>query len=148
MPTDNDMLLLFKRGLKTEVRARIEALPDDFLPKTFHGYAEFADKQERELQANKRSISFRNRANKQSGSKPIQNYKAPESTETTERDADGDTPMTELYSIRADLSPEEKREWVKDCRDRNACFKCGKEGHRADSCKSQGKKKSGKGKSR
>src|SRR3954452_25119674 len=41
-PTLNDMLLLFKRGLKPAIRARIESLPDDFLPKSFHGYAEFA----------------------------------------------------------------------------------------------------------
>src|SRR2546421_11888967 len=44
-PTPSDMLLLFKRGLKPAIRARIESLPDDFLPKSFHGYAEFADKQ-------------------------------------------------------------------------------------------------------
>src|SRR2546421_5912800 len=32
-PTSADMLLLFKRGLKPATRARIESLPDDFLPK-------------------------------------------------------------------------------------------------------------------
>jgi hypothetical protein len=51
-PTSSDMQLLFKRGLKPVIRARIESLPDDFLPRSFHGYAEFADKQERELKAN------------------------------------------------------------------------------------------------
>ena len=52
-PTPADMPLLFKRGLKPVIRARIQSLPDDFVPKSFHGYAEFADKQERELKANR-----------------------------------------------------------------------------------------------
>jgi hypothetical protein len=149
-PTADDMLLLFKRGLKPEIRARIEALPDDFLPKSFHSYVEFADKQERELQANKRSISFR-RDSKRTGSKSSQgqgqgNRQNPPNAETTEMETDGDTPMTGLDSIRAEHSQEEKDEWTRDCRDRNACFKCGKEGHKAYACKS--KKKSGKGRSR
>src|SRR5436853_5402824 len=68
--TLNDMLLLFKRGLKPAIRARIESLPDDFLPKSFHGYAESADKQERELNANRHTISFRKESDKKFSSKP------------------------------------------------------------------------------
>lgn len=69
-PTSSDTLLLFKRGLKPEIRARIETLPDNFLPKSFHGYAEFADKQECELKANRHAISFRKESDKKSKSKP------------------------------------------------------------------------------
>jgi Zinc knuckle len=151
-PTPSDMLLLFKRGLKPLIRARIESLPDDFLPKSFHGYAEFADKQERELKANRRADSFRKESDKKSGSKS-QN-KTPLNTESTEKDEDGDTIMSGLNSIRPDLDDEKKAEWMEDCRTRNLCFKCGKEGHKANACKNpiqgkgKGKKKEGKGKSR
>ena len=150
-PTPSDMLLLFKRGLKPAIRARIESLPDDFLPKSFHGYAEFADKQERELKANRHAILFRKESDKKPSSKS--HNKTPLHTESAEKDEDGDTIMSGLNSIRPDLNAEKKAEWMKDCRARNLCFKCGKEDHKADACKSpikdnkKGKKKEGKGKS-
>jgi hypothetical protein len=133
--------LLFKRGLKPAIRARIESLPDDFLSKSFHGYAEFADKQERELKANQHTISFRKESDKKSSSKS-QN-KTHLDTESTEKDKDGYTIMSGLNAIRPDLSSEEKAEWMKDCKTRNLCFKCGKEGHKANACKNpiQGKSK-------
>jgi hypothetical protein len=107
-PTSSDMLLLFKRGLKPEIRARIESLPDDFLPKSFHGYAEFADKQERKLKANRHTISFRKESDKKSSSKS--HHKSHPNTESAEKqaekDEDGDTIMSDLNSIRPDLSDE------------------------------------------
>jgi hypothetical protein len=132
-PTPSDMLLLFKRGLKLAIRARIESLPDDFLPKSFHGYAEFADKQERELKANRHAISFRKESDKKSSSKSLS--KTHLNTESAEKDEDGDTIMSGLNSIRPDLNAEKKAEWMKDCRARNLCFKCGKEDHKANACK-------------
>lgn len=141
------MLLLFKRGLKPEIRARIETLPDDFLPKSFHGYAEFVDKQERELKANRHAISFRKESDKKSKSKPHdrqdQTPKTPLDTESEEKDEDGDTIMGGLNLIRPELNFEEKAEWMKDCRNRNLCFKCDKEGHKVNACKNpiQGKSK-------
>jgi len=147
-PTPADMLLLFKRGLKPAIRARIESLPDDFLPKSFHGYAEFADKQERELKANR----LRKDSDTKSSSKP-QKFKTHLDSESADKDEDGDTIMGGLNSIRPDLSTEKRTEWMKDCRARNLCFKCGKENHKADACKnpfkgkSKGKKKEGKEKS-
>jgi len=146
-PTPADMLLLFKRGLKPAIRARIESLPDDFLPKSFHGYAEFADKQERELRSNR----LRKEPDKKSSAKS--SSKSSSNSESTDKNGDGDTIMTDLNSIRPDLSFEKKAEWMKDCRARNLCYKCGKEGHRADACenpiggKGKGGKKKGKGKS-
>lgn len=50
--------------------------------------------------------------------------------------------MSDLNSIRPDLSAEKKAEWMKDCRTRNLCFKCGKEDHKADACKNPIKGKS------
>lgn len=85
-PTSSDMLLLLKRGLKPAIRARIESLPDDFLPKSFQGYAEFADKQERELKANRHTISFRKESDKRSNSKP--RNKTYLDTESAEKDED------------------------------------------------------------
>lgn len=154
-PTSADMLLLFKRGLKPVIRARIESLPDDFLPKSFHAYAEFADKQERELKANR----LRKESGKESDKKPNPKSfnKSSSNAESTEKDDDGDTVMTDLNSIRPDLDAEKKAEWMKDCRARNLCYKCGKEGHRADACenpitgngsgKGKGRRRRGKGKS-
>jgi hypothetical protein len=155
MPTSSDMLLLFKRGLKKEIRARIESIPDDFLPKSFYGYAEFADKQERELKANRHASSFRKESDKKSRSKPHdeshESNVSPD-TDSDEKDQDGDTIMSGLNAIRPDLSPEKKAEWMRDCKEGNLCFKCGKENHRANACKNpitgkgKDKKKEGKGK--
>ena len=131
-PTPSDMLLLFKRGLKPAIRARIESLPNDFLPKSFHGYAEFADKQERELKANRHAISFRKESDKKSNSKSLS--KTHLNTESAEKDEDGDTIMSGLNSIRPDLNAEKKAEWMKDCRARNLCFKWGMEDHKANAC--------------
>jgi hypothetical protein len=50
--------------------------------------------------------------------------------------------MSGLNSIRLDLSTEEKAEWMKDCRTRNLCFKCGKGDHEAGACKNPIKGKS------
>jgi hypothetical protein len=74
-PTSSDMLLLFKRDLKPVIRARIESLLGDFLPKSFHGYAEFADKQERELKANRHAISFRKDSEKILKRSPVRSLK-------------------------------------------------------------------------
>ena len=63
-------MLLFKPDLTPAIRARIESLPNDFLPKSFHSYAELADKQERELKASRHTISFRKESHKKSSSKP------------------------------------------------------------------------------
>jgi hypothetical protein len=57
------------------------------LPRSFHGYAEFADKQERELKANRHDISFQKESDKKSSSKP-QN-KTHVNTESAEKDEDG-----------------------------------------------------------
>jgi hypothetical protein len=89
-PTSSDMLLLFKRGLKLSIRARIESLPDDFLPKSFHGYAEFADKQERELKANRHVISFRKDSEKILKRSPVRSLKI----RLTSRSSRPDSPQT------------------------------------------------------
>jgi hypothetical protein len=146
MPTSSDMLLLFKRGLKPAIRDRIESIPDDFLPKSFHSYAEFADKQERELKANRRSKKSSSKSNSKE-----QLSETPLDTDSPEKDEDGDTIMSGLNAIRPDLSAEEKAEWMKDCKESNLCFKCDKENHKANACKNpitgKNKKKEGKGKS-
>jgi hypothetical protein len=87
------------------------------LPKSFHGYAEFADKQERELKANRLRKESGKETDKKSS--PKLSSKPPLSVEPIEKDEDGDTVMTDLNSIRPDLSAEKKAEWMKDCRARN-----------------------------
>jgi hypothetical protein len=52
-PLEADTWRVFKRGLKHEVRTRMEMLPDSALLATFAGYAEFAIKCEQELLLNK-----------------------------------------------------------------------------------------------
>jgi hypothetical protein len=57
-PTDNDCLLVFKRGLKEKIRHRIEFLPDNLVPSIFKEYALFADKSEREGLATAKRVPF------------------------------------------------------------------------------------------
>ena len=57
-PTDNDYLLVFKRGLKTNIRNRVEIIPDTLVPSTFTDYVLFADKYEREILATKNRTPF------------------------------------------------------------------------------------------
>ena len=160
-PTEDDMLLLFKRGLRGDIRARIEALPDDYVPQRYHAYTLFADKQERELLAN----SWQNSTRKGYGSDP-RAKKSPRSPFNQEhhtsqasyqhwrKDADGDTVMT-LNALKPARSKEEQEKWFSRCRERNACFNCGKEGHKAIACKNSNTgvgsgptmKKEGKGRS-
>jgi Zinc knuckle len=145
-PTEDDMLLLFKRGLRADIRARIETLPDDYVPNRYHAYAIFADKQERELQANRwqnsnrKSFESNPKANKSSRF-PLNRNQGhsmnPPHHQPWKKDVDGDTVMT-LNALRPDRSKEEQDKWFSKCRERNACFKCGKEGHKANACKNLG----------
>lgn len=57
-PTNADCLLLFKRGLKTHIRNRIELVPDNLLPSDYLSYVAFADKSEREYLASKNRVGF------------------------------------------------------------------------------------------
>ncbi|KAK5267162.1 hypothetical protein LTR99_005877 [Exophiala xenobiotica] len=56
--TDNDCLLVFKRGLKEKIRHRIEFLPDNLVPSNFKEYTLFADKSERESLATAKRVPF------------------------------------------------------------------------------------------
>lgn len=141
-PTEDDMLLLFKRGLRADIRARIEALPDDYVPQKYHAYTIFADKQERELQANRWQSSNRKGYEphpKTKSSKPFFNHSqghhsSHQNHQQWKKDIDGDTVMT-LNTLRSARSKEEQEKWFAQCRERNACFKCGREGHKANACK-------------
>lgn len=53
-PLDADTKRVFKRGLKTEVRNRIEILPDASLPEDLQQYVAYAIKCEQEIRANGR----------------------------------------------------------------------------------------------
>ena len=94
-PSDDDCLLLFKRGLKPHLRNRIEIVPDSVLPKGYIEYVAFADKSEREYLATKNRVSFFNqrtppRTNYMPTSNPIdgsREYKRPK------LDHDGDVEM-------------------------------------------------------
>ena len=55
---DNNYLLIFKRGLKTNVRNRIEIIPDTLVPSIFIDYVLFVDKCEREILATKNRTPF------------------------------------------------------------------------------------------
>ena len=129
-PSEYDMLLLFKRGIKDEIRERIERLPDDYLPTDYAGYTAFADKQELELNANRAGADRRKskRTNQQRNATPA----TPAQSEPN-KDADGDTEM-QLNTIRADALKVEKDEWFSRCRSRDACYNCGKEGHKGAEC--------------
>lgn len=144
-PTEDDMLLLFKRGLRTDIRARIESLPDDYVPQGYHAYTLFADKQERELQSNR--LQSLNRKGYEPHPKTKTSSKFPfnhgqrhhtnQSNQHWKKDVDGDTVMT-LNALRPARLKEDQDKWFSECRERNACFKCGKEGHKANVCKGLG----------
>jgi hypothetical protein len=116
-PTEADCLLRFKRGLKADVRKRLDILPDNLIPKPFDEYAMYADKCERELHANSHRKQFRT---SEISSHP----------KGALRDADGDVIMTLNAISKMKLSKEE----YTDLRARNACFLCKKEGHQRKDC--------------
>ncbi|KAK5311231.1 hypothetical protein LTR93_011794 [Exophiala xenobiotica] len=96
-PTDDECLLLFKRGLNTAIRNRMEILPDSRLPQTFDEYVRFADKTEVELLHTvhrKNLFGVRNSRNRL--------YFRP--TTHSKKDAEGDTHMT-LNSMRTASNP-------------------------------------------
>jgi hypothetical protein len=130
IPTENDMLLLFKRGMKNEIRDRVERLPDDLLPIDYAAYTAFADKQELELKANRTAADRRKNGKTNSHrSPPISSVSRTE----VRRDADGDIVM-QLNAAQARTTKVEQDAWFTDCRARNACYNCGKAGHKGAEC--------------
>jgi Retrotransposon gag protein len=124
-PTDGDCLTLFRRGLKPEIRKRIEALPDHLLPSDFDKYAQFADKCERELYANVRRAQL-----------PI--YSGSTYRDKASRkpsvDADGDIEMTlnalPMKTASADkyTTPRAPNQAIR------ACYGCGAKDHLRRDC--------------
>lgn len=130
IPTENDMLLLFKRGMKNEIRERVECLPDDLLPSDYAGYTAFADKQELELKSNRKAADRRkNKKTDSHRNPPISSIARTE----VRTDADGDIEM-QLNAAQASSLKVEKDAWFADCRARDACYNCGKEGHKGAEC--------------
>jgi len=137
-PTEADCLRLFKRGLKPEIRARIEVLPDDALPLDLAGYVQYAMKRELELDKNRqRTIALRPLA-------PRPSHQS--SAILAPRDGDGDTIMT-LDALRPGrtATKAETDKFVRDCRERNLCFGCGSPGHRRATCPTNPADPAGKG---
>lgn len=132
-PTEYDQMRLFKKGLKAEVRRRVESVPDRYIPDSFLEFAEYADKCERELildrgsnYSKQGSISSRSFKHRNHG-KSERNPQA--SSSTIRRDADGDIEMT-LNAAQA----RKETSWISDCRARKACFGCGSQDHRRADC--------------
>ena len=136
-PSEFDMMLLFKRGMKSNVRDRIEQLPDDLVPSSWAGYTAYASKQELELNSNKTSNNRRQKVSRGSnrGDRPSYHTKS-----ESKKDEDGDTEMTmnamrtELNALRNDAFKTEQDKWYSDCRAREACYRCGKKDHQASTC--------------
>jgi hypothetical protein len=127
-PSAYECLRLFKRGLKPDLRASIELLPDSVVPQDFDGYAKYAMKREHELYKNKhRLIAPRPTHNRTQGqASPLR------------RDIDGDTIMTlDALNLKRPgkvASKADHDKFIAECREKNLCFGCGSEDHRRTAC--------------
>lgn len=108
------------------------------VPSKYEEYVLFADKGEREIHANKTRITFNDRRFGHRGAHHAVN---PKPHHSHRKDGDGDTEMTlnrmkATKSFARDTSKGTKMydSYYTDCRDRNACFGCGEEGHQKKDC--------------
>lgn len=154
-PTDLDCLRTFKYGLRPDILARIDILPDEQQPRDFLQYVLYASKMERQLELNHKNPKtgrgllaatwgqpnrWDARDHRESRKESRRDSQAESSVA---RDESGDVIMTYMpskgsktfsKSIGKNSKTEQSPEFLADCRARRACFKCGEEGHMARDC--------------
>jgi hypothetical protein len=133
-PSDEECLLVFKRGLKEAVRSCIEYLPDHLVPNKYTEYVLFADKCEREMKATANRTKFiQNRFGHGRRSFPARRNANPT------KDSDNDVEMT-LNSMQSrpvkDRGQASKAGSSQRDRQRNEdrCFNCNEGGRIRKDC--------------
>ncbi|KIX10700.1 uncharacterized protein Z518_01784 [Rhinocladiella mackenziei CBS 650.93] len=142
-PSDADCLLVFKRGLKTSIRNRIEILPDSIVPGTYTKYVEFADKSEREMLATSNRVPFFKPRYGKPATSTTNSPSHARNSAAPRRDHDGDVEMT-LNGMRTrpksnnaasgQKTPGKTPPSRQKCREENLCFDCGEPGHQRKDC--------------
>ena len=120
VPSDNECLVLFRRGIKDSIRQRLNLMHYKDIPETFEEYATNAINQERHIVANAHQTSrngYNTRGLVGDGG-------------TAGRDEDGDVEIS-LHALRYSprMSKEEKDKYFAEYRDKKLCFRCAQPGH-------------------